>query len=571
MPVRGSGKQTAVETVGLRSSALLLAAALLAALAATWPLVLAPGSAIPRGTELTGTPMLHDLWSLWWTADRAAHGFQGIWNAPIFFPQQGAFTFSDPKLLLGVASAPLWALGLPPALCYNFVLVAVLALNGLAAGRLALALGAGRPAAAIGSVLAAALPFTAKMSGVLTVLSFFGLLFAVEGLVRFSGSGSWRTAFQAVCGFAVQCLSAEQIALLGAPLLLLASWAALAGRGFTRAATLRLALAAALALALVLAVLAPTLRVHRELGFARSESAVSLGSATIGDFFTRPLGASVGIPPRESLERDPSGLFPGVLLLLLAAAGALDGFGRRSRWTLVLVVAAGAAAVVALGLNVNLFGWRPFAWLRAGIPWFSELRSPFRSATVVQALLAVLAALGIEAAGRRCRGPAWRSAILGLGLLGAAENLSVPAALFPIPATPGTAWTAWLRSQPRGGAAVHLPLPGGGSVAAFEIETWRMFRQIDHRVPLLNGYAAYFPAGYEELQKLLGAAPTYSALCALSKTAGVTTVIVDRQSTLSQRLFEDPEVHRLLTPAFRDDAVLIFRLVPSGADCIARP
>jgi hypothetical protein len=283
-------------------------------------------------------------------------------------------------------------------------------------------------------VLATTLPAAAKLVGVLAVLPFFGLMIALEGLARFSRSGSRTAALTAAAGFTVQCLSSEQIALLGTPLVLLAGVAALAGQGFGGRSARRLALAFAVALALMLPVLVPTIRIHRAQGFTRSERTVALGSATVRDFFTRPYSSGLTFPPRESLERDPSGLFPGILLLLLAGIGVVAGLKRRRGWTIALTVAAAAAAGLALGLNLDLLGVRPFTWLRAHVPGFAELRSPFRAAVVAQATLAVLAALGADAACRWFRGPAGRALVLGLGLLGALENLCIPTLLFPVPA-----------------------------------------------------------------------------------------------------------------------------------------
>jgi hypothetical protein len=547
----------------------LAVAALLAAVVATWPMALSPSEAVPRGTELTATPTLHDLWTLWWVAECAAHGFRDLWNAPIFFPQPGAFTFSDPLILLGVASFPLWLSGLPPAVCYNTTLLAVLTLNGYCAGRLVLSLGGGRLAATLGAILATTLPITAKMAGVLTVMAFFGLLLAVEGLVRFAKNGTRASACWAAAGFLIQCFSSEQIALLGAPLLLLAAIAALDGQDYSRRSARRLALAFAVAGGVASLLLLPVIKQHRGTGFQRSEATVSIGSARPADFLTRPFTSPFSIPPRESLERDTSGLFPGFVLLGLAVAGGLDGLRVRRRWTLVLVAVAGSAAAMALGLNANLWSWRPFASLRAIVPGLDEIRSPFRSAIVFQAVLAVLAALGVDALARRCRGLAWRTAVLCVAALGAIENLCVPAPLLPIPRSPRTAWSSWLRTQPPETAVAHLPFPGGNETAAFELETWRMFRQIDHQKPMLNGYAAYFPPVYDGMQRLLSEEfPSYRSLCALHDMAGVDTVVVDR-GWLADRSFRfgDREVRRLLRPAYQDGDVAIFslRLLPS--DC----
>src|SRR5215207_9025081 len=100
-----------------------LVASLVAAIAVTWPLALHLTTAVPLGTEREATVPLFNLWTLWWTADRAAHAFAGYWDAPIFQPTPGAFTFSEPQTLTDLLVAPLWGLGVPPALVYNVALL----------------------------------------------------------------------------------------------------------------------------------------------------------------------------------------------------------------------------------------------------------------------------------------------------------------------------------------------------------------------------------------------------------------------------------------------------------------
>jgi hypothetical protein len=47
------------------------------------------------------------------------------------------------------------------------------------------------------------------------------------------------------------------------------------------------------------------------------------------------------------------------------------------------------------------------------------------------------------------------------GVLAAAENLASGGVLVPIPASPRTAWTSWLREQPGKLTVAHVPLPRG--------------------------------------------------------------------------------------------------------------
>jgi hypothetical protein len=90
---------------------------------------------------------------------------------------------------------------------------------------------------------------------------------------------------------------------------------------------------------------------------------------------------------------------------------------------------------------------------------------------------------------------------------------------------------------------------------------------------MLNGFAGYFPAGYNRLQGLLNAEfPSYRSLCALAREAGITTVIIDRPWEASgHALIVDQDSRRLLMPVYRDEEVEIFRLEPTSADCLVQP
>src|ERR1044071_576061 len=180
---------------------------LLAAIVATWPLLPSLAGALPLRTEHEATVPLFNLWSLWWDADRARHGFSGLWNAPIFHPLEGTFTFSEPMLLQGVTLSPLWWMHAPPALIYNLAILGILACNGLATRSLARALGAPREAALLAALAGVTLPYTAKVLGVLPVLPLFGAIWALAALLRFGEEGGWRPAALAVLSFAAQFLA----------------------------------------------------------------------------------------------------------------------------------------------------------------------------------------------------------------------------------------------------------------------------------------------------------------------------------------------------------------------------
>ena len=544
---------------------------LLAAIVATWPLLPALASALPLGTEHEATVPLFNLWSLWWDADRVPHGFLGLWNAPIFHPLEGTFTFSEPMLLQGVALSPLWWMGAPPAAVYNLAILLTLVCNGLATRSLARALGAPRGAALLAALAGVTLPYTAKVLGVLPVLPLFGTVWALAALIRFGKEGGWRPAALAVLAFAAQFLAGEQMALLSLPFLLLAGLAALAEQRF-RARPLATLGALAVLGAVVLSPIARTVgSFHEKYGFQRSEEVVAALSARGRDFATRPSSSRLAFPPREdAYVGDTGGLFPGFLLLGLGAAGAWLGWrqGERRIWIACLLACAVGGGLLALGLNLRIGDWRPFATLREVVPGLRTLRSPFRAVAVSQAVLAALAALALARLAS-WRGNTGRALALALGVLMAAESLASPGVLAPTPRTPRTAWTSWLREQPGKLVVAHVPLPRGLHVSDYEVETWRMLAQIDHHRPLLNGYSGYFPSGYGTFQVDMDQNfPSDRLLCMMAFGMGVNTLVLDRPYLEERRaLFESDSLRGFFRPGYSDPQVVIVRLSPPPEAC----
>jgi hypothetical protein len=549
---------------------------LLAAIVATWPLLPSLASALPLGTEHEATVPLFNLWTLWWDADRVPHGFEGLWNAPIFRPLEGTFTFSEPMILQGVTLSPLWWMGAPPAAIYNLAILLTLVCNGLATRSLARALGAPPGAALLAALAGVTLPYTAKVFGVLPVLPLFGTIWALAALVRFGKEGGWRPAALAVLSFSAQFLAGQQMALLSLPFLLVAGLVALAEQKF-RVRSIATLGALAILGALVLSPIASTARsFHEKYGFARSEEVVAALSAQPRDFTTRPGSSRLAFPPREdSYAGDTGGLFPGFLLLGLGAAGAWLGWrqGERKLWIIGLLVCVAVGALLALGLNLRLGDWRPFASLREVVPGLRTLRSPFRAVAISQAVLAALAALALARLAY-WRGKAGRILALALGVLAAIENLASPGVLVPTPANPRTAWTSWLREQPGKLVVAHVPLPRGLHVSDYEIETWRMFAQIDHHRPMMNGYSGYFPSGYGTFQVDMDQNfPSDRLLCMMAFGMGVNTLVLDRPYLEERRaLFESESVRGFFGRGYSaDPGVVIVRLSPPPEACGAPP
>ena len=130
-----------------------------------------------------------------------------------------------------------------------------------------------------------------------------------------------------------------------------------------------------------------------------------------------------------------------------------------------------------------------------------------------------------------------------------------------------------MREQPGKLVVAHVPLPQGLHVSDYEMEAWRMFAQIDHRRPMLNGYSGYFPSGYGTFQVDMDQNfPSDRLLCMMAFGMGVNTLVLDR-SYLDERraLFESDSLRGFFRPGYSDPGVVIVRLSPPPEACGVPP
>jgi hypothetical protein len=246
-------------------------------------------------------------------------------------------------------------------------------------------------------------------------------------------------------------------------------------------------------------------------------------------------------------------------------------------WAAYLVGSAVIAGLLAMGLNLSLAGWRPFATLRVLVPGMERVRSPFRFAMITQLFLPISAAMTLAWARQflTIRGAGYIVALV--GLLAAAENLLVPVPLTPVPRSARASWTAWLTAQPHDTVVAHVPFPAGLHVSDYEIEAWRLFAQIDHRKPIVNGYSGYFPQArrpdgvviptYTQFQLAMATRfPDRRLLCGLDKRLGVNTLIVG-QDWLAGHKSQMDAYANFLHPVYADEEVRIYALLAPEGKC----
>ncbi|HEX8803621.1 MAG TPA: hypothetical protein VF743_05495, partial [Acidimicrobiales bacterium] len=340
---------------------------------------------------------------------------------------------------------------------------------------------------------------------------------------------------------------------------------------------------AVLALPLVLT------QVDRTAGYRRPDELVRELSATTGDLWQlSPAAHGAGLLPWVGKADLGEPLYPGTVLMLLGVGGfALayarlrdrdrdhagggggdrPGAGDRStaervrierRVVLFLVSGACLARLLSLGLNVDVGGTGPYALVRAAVPGFGSLRSPFRFAVLVEVFLVALSAYGLDALwrwrpGRRV---AWGAvAAVAVVVAGVAEVAIAPVRLLPVDRREPD-WAAWLDRHVADGATLaFLPAAPDNGVASYEDTARAMLVTLDLHDDTVNGYSGLFPADAERLEEAVRDYPSDEA-DALLRRHDVADLVVD-----AGWLADDPVRRPWLEARYRrvftgDDAVV---------------
>lgn len=515
--------------IDLERSRRSLAAAVLYALIsvmATWPLLPQAATHLPLGSESVATVPFASAFALWWTADRAAHGFAEYWQAPIFHPSRDTFALSEPMPLAGLLVAPLLALGWPIALAYNVFVLCALTLNGWLAFRLLRALRLSYPAALGGGASVCLLPAVHHQLGVLTLVPLFGAIASLSAALRLLRAPSIGRGLGLGVALGATYLLCAQYALL----LSLALGPALciaAGRRALRKTFWIAALIAALALGLTIGPLAiAQRRAATEQQLARSPSQVDRGGAVLRSYRRSPPNPLLDWPGLRIDQRSGTALYPGSLRAALALAAGLlalgvkwrrtgsgvrDGLrlGRSRRQAIALL---GALVVLEFVLSVSPHLPLGDASLRdvlaRFLPGLAQIRSIWRAGVLSQLAIALLAAQGLHILhgllARTARLRAWSGGLTcAIALLVACEVWPPLQRLASAPsARVHAAWAQFMRRELAPGEPYCvLPWVASGAVREFEDVSRFMLLTALHGRPMVNGYSSYFPRPHERLSR----------------------------------------------------------------------
>ncbi|HKB11150.1 MAG TPA: hypothetical protein VKD69_10860 [Vicinamibacterales bacterium] len=496
------------------------AAALFAALTliATYPIARAPGSY----AFFSHADAQLNMWILAWDAHALAHDPKNLFNANIFSPEKRTLAYSETLLgYMPIAAPVLWLHG-SPALAFNAVLLFSFVASAFAMYLLARHLtGRHWPSIVAGIVYAfvpyrfAHVPQIQLESMEWMPLAFLCLhLYIERRRVKYAAALAAVIAMQALCCMYYAIFLGIALG-VATPLLLLMDPQP---RRLGAAATL--AAAAALAALAAAPIATEYLRVHRAEGLERTIDEVAQRSAVPQTYLSSParlhqrLWAGAQEHPRDYL-------FPGVVMLLLAAIGIVGGTvapaairgaePSERRWLPVILV---YGTVALLGVTASfgpqgIAGISVYKLVYAAGPLVHGIRQVSRFAVLAIFAASVLAAIGatmIEAAARRFG----TVAIAAVACVAFLEVLVAPVradrpggdALVPVPPVPPV--YEWLAQQPGRFAILELPFAPSGQV--WENASYVYWSTV-HWHGVVDAYSGFSSPSYPALARILKGFP----------------------------------------------------------------
>jgi hypothetical protein len=578
--------------------ALVLVFFLLSAVLFTWPLVLHVHNGIVGGH---GDPLLN-TWIISWDARAIFTNPTGFFQGNIIYPSRDVLAYSEHQFTLGLIAAPVYFVSGNPILAYNFLIFFCIVLSGFGCYLLIKELTGSRWGGLAGGLFFALCPY--KISQFSHIQIFFSpfLPFMLLYLYRFLERGRWRNLLLFGVFFTAQSLASWHYLLYGAVAAgLMWLWRAVASRGREQWKRLALAAAAVAVAALVMLPFAlPYFRAHQRLpGFERSLEEVKLYGAQ-GEDFLRVLDVSVvyGDAPRP-LSQGGIGfenvLYPGVMILILAAAGLL--LRRREGEDLQAFDPAsfrrGALFFLALGALSLLFAfgpeiggrYNPFYMIPYDLGLLAFTRVPTRFFLLVALSLAVLAGYGVArlavraSSGRHGSLKVGRLTAAGLLVLLLLELLTWNLFVHPIPVWGDVPDVyEWLADQGEV-RMIELPTHALGPAVMYDrdlrlapIDIFEyLYREGDimyfstyHWKQVVNGYSGYSPFSYRRIITEMQGFPSGRSVNLL-RGLGIDYVLWDWHWVPSQRM-EEYNVRLFSTPGLSHagdfESKSVFRVEP---------
>jgi hypothetical protein len=506
-----------LDTVAARAlhAAVACTAALALATVMTWPLATGLGR-LGRTTTMDG---LYCIWNVAWVARTILVSPTRLFEANIFYPHRDALAYSEANIGAGVAGIPAWWLTGNAYAAENTALLFAFASTLLGTWLLARRLSGDGAAAAIAAILFAFCPYFFAHSAHIQLLMAGGIPLSLLALHRLADAPGPGRGIVLGVALAAQGLSCAYYGIFAGLMVGYCVLFMAASRGMWRDPRFwtAVAVAAVTAILCVLPFFFPYIALRREEGFLRSLDDSLQYSATWQSYLASPAHAHEALLALTRRLGWTIGevLFPGVLVILLGAAGLALALratrtaaaNDRERETAFMYGSLGALALWAsFGPRAGLYAAMYYA-----VPLFTFLRAPSRIGVIVAFVLAILASFALRRLlavmpGRR---PIVAAA---LGLVAAAELNVLP---FPWErALPVSTNYALLASMPR---APTAEFPFYGERAAFPLHAQYMVLSTTHWMPLVNGYSDHIPQDFREAAYVLDSFPSDDAFAVLQK------------------------------------------------------
>ena len=489
---------------------MVLAAAVMLAVAMTWPVTLNLGRV---GRVDTGDGQF-SIWIVSWVARTVVADPAHLYDANIFYPRRGTYAYSETFFVSGLLAIPGYWLTGNPHVAHNSSLLLCLALAFVGTYYLVRYLTGSRPAAAVAAVLFAFCPYVFARTAHIHLMMTAGLPITLLAFHRVvDRPGPWRAAALGAALW-LAAMSAGYYGVFAGLACALGSVFYLVARGCWKEWKyyLWLAVAASIGIGLVLPFFMPFMALSAEAGPLRT-----LEEATGWSADWRAYLASAGMAHRWMLPLLGSWrevLFPGVLATILGLAGLGVGIaaareraerprknGRPAESETALFYArlAGFSIWISLGPAAGLY-----SLLYQYVPVFSFLRAPARMGLLVTLALAVLSGIALQRLleGRRyARGIA--AALAALALL---ELNQLPLRFRQ--AQPFSHVYEVLATLPLGGVA---EFPFFYRPIDFHRHTYYMLNSTRHWQPLINGYSDYIPPTFSAIVNEMNSFPSPAA------------------------------------------------------------
>lgn len=322
-----------------------------------WPILAAMATTLPHDT---GDPGLN-TWILWWNS-QAVPFTERWWNAPAFYPLSGAFALSETLLSLTPIASPLQWAGASPVVAYNAAFVLSFPAAAIGAHALAHRLTGRHDAALLAGLAFGFSPYRVVQLSHLQMLWTCWMPLCLLALHRYLDERRARDLVWAGACWLLNALTCGYY--LGYFGVLVGLWML----WFARTRRDWVAICATMALASL--PLVPLIAGYQHylgaLGVSRGRGEIDAFSADLSAIWTA--SPETWLPSHWSFPQHAEGaLYPGVVILVLAVAGALSAWrlGRapwapaiRRAWLFTGVFALSAACLVWItgGFQTELFG-----------------------------------------------------------------------------------------------------------------------------------------------------------------------------------------------------------------------